>query len=361
MSSAISAHSTDHELLPWTQEAFDSLVRSQGRQAHAYLLAGHSGLGKKNFAIQLAKSMLCHNSATSACASCQSCNLFESGTHPDLHVLQSEKRSVEVEDVLASYSPRYLEDESKRKKRKKPSAVIAIDQVRKVIPDINSRPHLAKCRIVIINGAEDLNINAANSLLKSLEEPPADSFFLLISHDPGRLLPTIRSRCLRIDFRVPEKQQALAWLTEQLAGRADASALLEHASGIPLRALTLADADEKSAEQQVKRSLIQLAEGKLDPVTACAELIKNYEMIDILSSIQGQVGHIIRLKFIAAADLAGYPGDDKVLINIGNRLDFKQLYAFLDKVSESKQLAGGPLDDTLALEADLISWQQLSG
>ena len=361
MNSAVNTKSTDYELYPWTQEAFDALLKSSARQAHAYLLAGHSGLGKKTFAVQLAKAMLCQHETTHACGHCQSCRLFASGTHPDLHVLQSEKRTVEVEDIFAIYAPRYLEDESKRKKRKKPSSVIAIDQVRNVIPDINSRPHLSDCRIIVINGAEDLNVNAANSLLKSLEEPPAECYFLLTSHDPGRLLPTIRSRCLRLDFRVPERQQALPWLTNKLAGRDDANVLLEQASGIPLRALALAANVGDSDGQQVNKAMLQLAGGKIDPITAAAELKKRYELVEILDAIQRLTSRIIRLKFIAVSDVTGKKDDDRILIDIGNRLDFKQLYTFLDGVSKSKQLAGGPLDDTLALEADLISWEQLFG
>ena len=350
---------TKLDLLPWTQAAFDAFFSSPERQAHAYLLAGHSGLGKTVFAELLAKTMLCLEQGTDACGQCQSCRLFESGSHPDLHVLQSEKRTVEIDDLFATYAPRYLEDENKRKRRKKPSAVIAIDQVRDVIPDINTRPHLSGCRIIILNTAEDLNVNAANSLLKSLEEPPSECFFLLISHEPGRLLPTIRSRCNRIDFRTPEKQQALEWLNNHLPGRSDTGDLLDRAAGLPLRALVIAEDTQNSDESRIVRVMLQLANRQIDPVTAAAEMIKNTELVDILAPIQVFVSRIIRLKITSQNDSVVKKVDDGVLIEIGNRLNFKQLYAFLDNVSATKQLAGGPLDDTLALENDLISWQQL--
>lgn len=350
---------SDNNLLPWTTTAFDAFFNAQGRQAHAYLLAGHSGLGKTIFAQNLAKTLLCQQESHKACGQCQSCRLFESGSHPDLHVLQSEKRTVDVANLFATYAPRYLEDESKRKKRKKPSAVIAIDQVREVLPDINTRPHLSGCRIIVLNTAEDLNINAANSLLKSLEEPPSDSFFLLLSHDPGRLLPTLRSRCNRIDFRLPDKQQAIEWLNQQLPARSNSAELLDAAAGIPLRALALAEGEKDSAEGRVIQVMLKLAEGEIDPVTAASELIKKSELSEILTPIQLMLSRIIRIKFLLKHDIALKKRDDGVLLKIGKRLNFKQLYAFLDKVSESKQLAGGPLDDTLALEDDLISWQQL--
>ena len=350
---------TSRELLPWTQAAYDAFFSSSERQAHAYLLAGHSGLGKTVFAEQLAKTLLCQQETQKACGQCQSCRLFESGSHPDLHVLQSEKRTVNVTDIFATYAPRYLEDESRRSKRKNLSAVIAIDQVRDVIPDINTRPHLSACRIIIINSAEDLNINAANSLLKSLEEPPADSFFLLISHDPGRLLPTLRSRCNRIDFRLPEKQQAMEWLNSQLPARSDTSDLLDSAAGIPLRALTLAAGEKDSGDAHVIRVMLQLANREIDPVTAASELIKQHELVEILTPVQVMVSRLIKIKFTLKNDSVLKKADYGVLLDIGNRLNFKQLYAYLDKVSISKQLSGGPLDDTLALEDDLISWQKL--
>lgn len=352
---------TSLDLLPWTEPAFDTFFGTQERRAHAYMLAGQSGLGKTIFAQQLAKSLLCETDDVHACGLCQSCRLFESGTHPDLHILQSEKRMVEIEDTFAIYAPRYLEDENKRKKRKKPSAIIAIDQVRGVIPDINKRPHLSSCRIIVINTAEDLNINAANSLLKSLEEPPSDSYFILISHDPGRLLPTLRSRCNRIDFRIPEKQLAIDWLKTQLAEHADISQILDRASGIPLRALELANGTRQSDEEQVMQQMLQLAQRQIDPASAAALMIKTSELSSILESIQIWLSSLIRMKVISEnATIASIEGD-KRLLDLGNRLNFRQLYAFLDKISRSKRLASGPLDPLLALEDDLISWQAMFG
>ena len=348
------------DVYPWTEEAFNAFFSSAGRQAHAYLLAGQSGLGKTVFAEQLVKSILCQTHESDACGECQSCKLLESGSHPDLHVLQSEKRTLEINDLFANFSPRYLEDESKRKRRKNPSAVIAIDQVRGVIPDINTRPHLSGCRIIIINTAEDLNINAANSLLKSLEEPPSECFFLLISHEPGRLLPTLRSRCNRIDFRTPDKAQALQWLDNQLPGRSDTADLLDRSSGIPLRALALAENSELGTdESRIHHLMLQLANKQIDPVTVATELNKKAELLEILNPLQVMLSRIIRLKTAARNNTVVQMDEYKALIDLGKRLNFKQLYTFLDDLSSSKQLAGGPLDERLALENSLISWQKM--
>ena len=347
------------DLYPWTEAVFDAFFSSKDRQAHAYLLAGQSGLGKTVFAEQLVKTMLCQAEGDDACGICQSCKLLDSGSHPDLHVLQGEKRTLDISDLFAKFAPRYLEDESKRKRRKNPSAVIAIDQVRGVIPDINTRPHLSACRIIILNTAEDLNINAANSLLKSLEEPPSECFFLLISHEPGRLMPTLRSRCNRIDFRTPDKALALEWLNNQLPGRSDTADLLDRATGIPLRALSLADGELNTNETRIYQLMLQLANRQIDPVTAAAELIKKTELIEILTPVQVMISKIIRLKIANKNESVVKKDENEALIDIGKRLNFKQLYTFLDDLSVSKRLAGGPLDNTLALENGLISWQRM--
>jgi len=203
----------EQALYPWLTETLDRLLARRDQLAHAYLLAGHSGLGKTVFAEHLVKAMLCGAPMPAACGQCQSCHLFTVGTHPDLHVLQSERHTLEHPGILSAYAGRYLEQDSKRKK---PSAIIAVDQVRGVLPDINARPHMAACRVIVLNPAEDMHVSAANSLLKALEEPPPDTHFLLLSHDPGRLLPTLRSRCNRIDFRPPEARVAEQWLTDRL-------------------------------------------------------------------------------------------------------------------------------------------------
>ena len=137
--------------------------------------------------------------------------------------------------------------------------------------------------------------------------------------------------------------------------------MLDAAAGIPIRALALAEGENDSVESRVIQVMLKLAEGEIDPVTAASELIKKSELSEILTPIQLMLSRIIKIKFSLKHDIALKKGDDGVFLQIGKRLNFKQLYAFLDKVSESKQLAGGPLDDTLALEADLISWQQLFG
>lgn len=346
-------------MLPWTHEAFHRILDNPQRQAHAYLLAGHAGMGKTAFAEQVARAMLCMQPENAPCGHCQSCRIYDCGSHPDLHVLQSDKVTSDVANIFSIYAPRYLEDENIRKKRKRPSPDIKIDQVRGVIPDINSRPQLSSCRIIIINQAEDLNINAANSILKSLEEPPADTYFILISHDPGRLLPTIRSRCNRLDFRPPDSETVLEWLRTQVPAQVVSDDLLVRAAGVPLKALALARGETNEETQGIALLMLRLARGQIDPVNTAMEMNKIQETRQLYTQMQLITSHIIRNKNNAGLSGAIDNGQYRDLIDLGNRLNFKQLYAFLDKVSENKKLAGGPLDETLMLEDNLISWQRM--
>ena len=345
---------TDSPIYPWLSNSLNKLIDQRDSLAHAYLLAGPSGLGKTAFAEQFAQAMLCKQPTPLACGKCKSCHLFGSATHPDLHILQSEKYTLEHPDIFAKYSERYL-DPDREKKRKNPSAVIAVDQVRAVLPDINTRPHMAACRIIVLNPAEDLNINAANSLLKALEEPPSDTYFLLISHDPDRLLPTLRSRCNRIDFRVPDTATAEQWLSQQLNDSARAATLLTKARGVPLRALSLAQGGIDDREQQLAGLLVQLAEDKTDPVTIAAAIMKDkqFELRAVLESLQHLIVALIKNNFSLATEKTH-------LHEIGNRLHSRELFGYFDYVSIAVRQANTPLDDGLILEDILSRWQELS-
>ena len=133
----------------------------------AYLLAGPEGIGKRLLALELAKALACSGGAPTPCDRCQVCLQAAKGTHPDVHVL----------------SPTGA------------SAQIKIDDVRHLIGRLMLRPFNAACQVAILDGAERLTEEAANSLLKILEEPGARAHFILITSQPAHCLPTVRSRC----------------------------------------------------------------------------------------------------------------------------------------------------------------------
>jgi DNA polymerase-3 subunit delta' len=211
--------------LPWQRAAIAGLLARRPRWPHALLITGQAGIGKRAFADALALALLCEapRDDGSACGACAGCGYVAAGQHPDLRIIEP----VDVND-----------DEAK------PVEWIAVDRIRALTQWAQLTSHRGGAKVALIVPAERMNGSAANALLKTLEEPPADTFFLLVSHQPGRLPPTIVSRCQLIAAPRPTRAQAVEWLAAQRIPGADA--LLSQANGAPLAARMLADASYQS-------------------------------------------------------------------------------------------------------------------
>jgi DNA polymerase-3 subunit delta' len=216
----------------WNRPLFESLRRRTERLPHALLIHGARGTGKLALAEHIARFLLCEaaDEARKPCGACEGCRWFLSGSHPDL-------RRVEPE-ALAREPAVETEEGDAPAKKSKPSTEIKVEQVRDLAGFLNLRSHRGRLRVALVHPAEDMNPNAANALLKGLEEPPAGAIFLLVSHRPARLLPTIRSRCVALPVAIPPRDQALQWLSSQ--GAKDAERWLAYAGGAPLLALDYA-------------------------------------------------------------------------------------------------------------------------
>lgn len=227
---------------PWTELILDAVRARLERLPHALLIHGPRGVGKLALAERIAKLLLCEHADVGKrpCGSCGACRWYEAGNHPDLRRLEPE--------ILAKEPPPELEEEP-REKTKKPSVVIKIEQVRELADFLYVGSHRGRLRVALVHPAEDMNENAANALLKGLEEPPAGAIFLLVSHRQARLLPTIRSRCVALPVPVPAREAALAWLEGQ--GIKDADRWLAYAGGAPLRAIEYA-ADAPAVERAIR-------------------------------------------------------------------------------------------------------------
>ena len=213
----------------WNQPILDSLAARSARLPHALLVYGPRGIGKLALAERISQTLLCESSGRRPCGSCDGCRWFRGGNHPDF-------RRVEPE-AIAKLPPTDPE-ENEVKKSKQPSIQIKIEQVRELADFLYVRSHRGAMRVALVHPAEDMNENASNALLKGLEEPPAGAMFILVSHRPAQLLPTIRSRCVALPVPVPPREAALEWLSGQ--GIKDAERWLAYAGGAPLRALDYA-------------------------------------------------------------------------------------------------------------------------
>jgi DNA polymerase-3 subunit delta' len=180
------------------------MARLPGALPPALLLKGRRGLGKNLLARALAQSALCEATEVlgEACRECAGCKLFEAGTHPDYRELIPEAEEEQGPEEEATPG-------------KKPSQVIRIAAVRELADLAGITAHRGRSRVVVISPAEALHPSAANALLKILEEPPAGMHFLLVSHEPHRLLKTVLSRCFQLAVNAPSEADAVAWLQAQ--------------------------------------------------------------------------------------------------------------------------------------------------
>ena len=321
-----------NELYPWQADVFADLQqrRAQGRLAHALLISGPVGIGKLQLANVFSQSLLCAEPQADglACGQCHACSLYAAGTHPDFFRL----------------SP---EDDSK---------VIKIDQIRALIEKMSLSSHYGRYRAVILNPADAMNIAAANALLKTLEEPPADTVLFLITDRPSFLPATIRSRCQSLRLALPPVQIAQAWLAAQLDNPRDAAVLLGLAGGAPLAAEALA------AEQLARRNnLLQgwqaLAVGKADPVKLAAEWVKPDLHLPI-SWVYGWVADMIRLRS-GSADRLTNEDAKATLQKLAQELDLTRLYGLLDRVLETIKLTHSQVNPQTLMEGILLYWSNL--
>ncbi len=244
-------------ILDLHETSWKNLQARRERLPHALLLIGQKGLGKYALAHQFAASLLCENSAVGAraCGQCMACNWFSQGNHPDFRLLQP--------DILG-------EEVALEEGKKKPSQQITIEQIRNLDDFLHVSSHRGGLSIVLVNPAEAMNRNAANSILKTLEEPPANTLFLLVSSEPSRLLPTIRSRCQSVPISMPSHTAAIQVLRD--AGIDDPARWLALSGGSPRFAQEMAATGQGDWLDLMTN---RLASGKaIDIIAAAGEIEK---------------------------------------------------------------------------------------
>lgn len=238
--------------LPWQAPALaDALARQRG---HALLVHGAEPDAAFAFSVALAQALLCEAAPApgraGACGRCGSCRLVQARVHPDLFVLLPEARRRETGWLLAGDKP---------EADKKPSKWIRIDEVRDAIDWVSRTASRGRGKVALLHPGEALQEAAANALLKSLEEPPAGTRWLLGAADPANLIPTVRSRCQRITLAPAPADAARDWLAAR--GLADPGVLLAAAGGRPLEALSLAAAGVDAARWAALPRAVAAGEG----------------------------------------------------------------------------------------------------
>jgi DNA polymerase III subunit delta' len=197
-------------LAPWLQSQLESLLAQRG---HAWLLAGPSGLGHFDLAMAAARAWLCENiTPQGACGRCPGCHGVDVHTHPDLCMLLPETLAIELGWPLDEAAQKDIDS-----KKRKPSKEIKVDAAREMVSFTQFTRSRGTTKVVVVFPAERMNHVTANTLLKTLEEPPGAVKFILATEAAHQLLPTIRSRCIGHTMIWPGFDDGLKWLQDEAA------------------------------------------------------------------------------------------------------------------------------------------------
>lgn len=322
------------ELYPWQQEQWQRLLpRLRDKTLpHALLLTGIAGLGKNNFARLLANSLICEQHVTNEmpCGVCRNCELFLAGTHPDMRIVKPN------EDGKS----------------------ISIDQIRELHHAVNLRTQ-GYYKTVIITPAEQMPRNAANALLKTLEEPAGNAVIMLVTHRLASLPLTVRSRCQCILFRPPGEDAALHWLKGRNKDEAALLSALALTDGAPLAALELVSSELASVRQQVLTDIEALVAGRGDPV-AFAESWYKHDAKSSLHWLHRITIDLVRLGSSPRPPKLYNKDAQKRLQEITNRLELTGLHALLIKISKTLRLSDTSANTQMLVEDLLIAWQTVA-
>lgn len=307
---------------PWQQRAWTRATDAldSGRMGHALLIGGPAGLGQRAVLERLAQWLLCPARTADAqpCSTCRSCRLFAAGTHPDLN--------------LVSLVP--------NKEGTRLRTEIVIEQVRALSERLALTPQYGGAQIAILDPADAINRAACNALLKTLEEPQPGRYLWLLSADPARLPATIRSRCQRLEFRLPPRDEALAWLRSQGHAEEAATQALRAARGHPGLADAWLREGNLALRHEVATDLARLARGDSAVIQTAQRWVAD-EQADL------------RLRF--AADLAldeagGLTG------RLTNAARTRTLAAWFDAANRTRELLRTTVRNDLAVAELLLSW-----
>lgn len=333
--------------LTWHRDEFARLLEQKSTLGHAFLVSGARGIGKLVFARALAQALLCESPREDggACDTCVACTWFDTGTHPDY-------RQVEPASAAQRDDAEEGEQTDKAgKPDKKPAVVITVDQIRALPDFINISAHRGGRKVIVIHPAEMLNVNAANALLKSLEEPPSRTHFVLVTHRLHQVLPTVRSRSQRVTLDTPRAIDAASWLAGQ--GARDPALALAQAGGAPLRALELNDPAYWGTRAAFLR---QISAADLD-VIAAGEAVSGFPIVDLVGWMQKWSYDIAC--FPATGSVRYNPDQKETIARIASRVDRLAALRFHREMVSLQRVVHHPFNARLFAEHLLLSYRDL--
>lgn len=221
-----------------------------GRVSHAYLFIGGAGAGKRLLANTFAKALQCEGTGERPCGICASCAVFDSGNHPDVIYVRTEKKSIGVDEIREQ-----------------------------ILETVDLKPYRFACKIYIIENADTMTIQAQNALLKTLEEPPGYARFLLLAEQAEAFLPTIRSRVALMKLRPLAEREIVAYLREKAhVPEEECESCAAYAQGRIGRALELLqDEDFQQMREDILRKMEALPDMAKADVLWLAKELEGYK------------------------------------------------------------------------------------
>jgi len=321
-------------ILPWHKAIWNSLLqrKKSGRLPHALLFSGIDGVGKKELAGHFANYLLCHSpDENNACGHCRGCHFQQAKSHPDMMWVEPEEGA----------------------------QLIKIDQIREIVNFVNSTAMLNGYRIIIINPASAMNMNAANALLKTLEEPTANTLLILICNQSLRLPATISSRCQKIIFETPARDVALTWLNTENPFET-ISLALNLAQGAPLLARDFIQNEIISLRSNLYDGLIQLSSQQIDPLSFATKWDdKDVKMI--LSLMITWLQDLLRVKVTESQTQLMNPDYQIAISKIAPKLSFENLLQYAERIQKvyAQIINSLNMNRQLLLNEIFIQWVKL--
>lgn len=318
-------------IAPWQARAYAQAIAAldAGRLTHALLVCGPEGLGKRELATRLTQRLLCRAPVGGdACGRCRSCDLLAAGTHPDRY-----------EETLEPNDKGDLKSE------------IAVGQIRRLGDRLTLTPQIGSVQVALLHPAELMNRSAFNALLKTLEEPPPNRYLILVSDQPYRLPATIRSRCQRLELRLPPYEEARAWLQSHAGAGAAVDEALAAAQGNPGLARSYLDGDALALRRAVAADLAALAAGRETALATAQAWVADRTSLRLRFAAGLVRDHLaFRLGASARPDALDAAG-------IASRLDPHRGAAWFDQANRAQSWLGTPLRQDLQLVELLRQWQ----
>lgn len=339
---------------PWQTDLATNWLGARERFAHAWLIHGLAGIGKREFALAAAAALLCESPVNGlACGKCLACGWVSHGNHPDLKRIRPEALALEEgadeaagDDAIETSSDAPA---SSGAAKKAPSKDIRVDQIRSMEPWFNHATHRGGWRVAVIYPAEALTTISGNSLLKVLEEPPASTVFLLVADAPDRLLPTLLSRCRRLAFPTPSHADAMRWLEEQDIKSPDQ--WLAAAGGAPVQARRLALSDGPACPVWLDGLLQSMQSGRALDLGALADTVSKTptpQWLDALSRVAVDLNLVVH-------GLAPryFPGFGQNIAGVVRHCEAKKLSELSKWLAQQSRIATHPLNAKLFAQSAL--------